>query len=106
MPEEFVPAIQTADVTPGQKVLVRLGEDQILLVNVDGEYFAMDGVCPHADADLSRGQLYGDEIVCPMHGSAFSVRTGEVLSPPSQEGLTTYQVKVSGDQILIGPSPS
>ncbi len=106
MPEEFVPAILTADVNPGQKVLVSIGKEQILLVNVDGEYFAIDGVCPHADASLARGQLYGDEIVCPLHGSAFSVRTGEVLSPPSREGLTIYQVKVSGDQVLVGPSPT
>lgn len=103
MPQEFVKAAHTGEILPGQKKLVRIGDKRILLVNVGGSYFAVDGICPHAYAALSIGQLYGDELVCPVHGSAFNLKTGEVLSPPAGKGLTVYPVKIAGDQILINP---
>ncbi len=44
-----------------------------------------------------------DEVVCPLHGSAFRVTDGEVPSPPATNGLTVYPVKVEGNNVLIGP---
>ena len=91
------------ELSPGEKKLVILAEERILLANVNGSYYAVDEVCSHAYSNLSMGQLYGEEVLCPLHGSAFNVRTGEVLSPPATEGLTVYSVRVEGDDILIGP---
>ena len=95
MPAEFVKVAQTSDLSPGQMKQVQVGDELILLVNVDGAYFAM--------APLTQGDLNGEEVECPLHGSAFSVKTGEVLSPPANESLETFSVKVDGDDILIGP---
>ena len=103
MPQDFTKAARTGDLSPGEKKLVRVGEESILLVNLEGSYYALDGECPHAYAVLSMGQLYGHELVCPLHGSAFDVKTGAVLSPPSDRGLTVYAVRVQGDDILVGP---
>lgn len=83
--------------------MVQIGDAQILLVNVLGSYHAISGVCSHAHALLSMGQLYGDEVVCPLHGSVFNVRTGAVLSPPARENLAVYPVRIEGDDIFIGP---
>ena len=104
MPKEFVRVAGTGEIAPGKKKLVRLNGEQILVVNVEGAYYAVDGVCPHALASLNIGQINGDEIVCPVHGSTFNVRTGEVLSPPAGEGLTVYPVRVEGDDLLVGPA--
>ena len=104
MPKEFVKVAGTGEVAPGKKKLIHLEDEQILLVNVEGTYYAVEGLCPHALASLNIGQLYGDEIVCPVHGSTFSVKTGEVLSPPAAEGLTVYPVRVEGDDLLVGPA--
>ena len=101
---EFVKAARIGEISPGQKKLVQIGDQRILLVNVEDNYYAVDEECPHAYAMLSMGQLYGDEIVCPVHGSAFNVRNGAVLSPPASESLTSYAVWIQGDDILIGPS--
>ncbi len=103
MPEEYVKAASVGDLAPGEKKLVRLGPERILLANVDGEYYAVDELCPHAYALLSRGQLDGDELMCPLHASSFNVRTGQVLSPPCAEDLTVYPVTIEGEDILVGP---
>ena len=106
MPQGFVKAARVGELAPGEKKPVRIGEERMLLVNVGGSYYAVDDLCPHAYAVLSKGQLYGDEIVCPLHGSTFNIRTGAVLSPPARQSLTRYEVRVEGNDILVGPPRS
>jgi nitrite reductase/ring-hydroxylating ferredoxin subunit len=101
-PPGFVKVAKTGELSPGDKKLVNIGDQRILLVNVDGSYYAVDEVCPHALAFLSMGQLYNDEVVCPLHGSAFDIKTGAVLSPPAMDSLAVYPVKVEGEHILVG----
>ena len=103
MPQDFVKAALAGELAPGQKKLVYVGGQRVLLVNVAGRYYAVAEVCPHAHAGLSKGQVYGDEVVCPVRGSAFNVKTGAVLSPPAAEGLTIYPVRTEGEDILVGP---
>ena len=104
MPDEFVTVAKVGQLPPGSMMLVELGRfERILLVNVNGGYHAVDELCPHSGAALSEGDLYGEVVECPLHSSFFRVRTGEVLTPPASENLTVYQVRVEGDDILVGP---
>ncbi len=103
MPQDFVKIARTSELQPGEKKLMHIGNEPILLVNLEGSYYAVSGECPHAVAILGYGQLYGDEVVCPLHGSAFNIKTGAVLSPPAADDLTVYSVRIEGDDILIGP---
>ena len=43
MPQDFVKVAQTGDLSPGQMKLVEIGDERILLCNVEGEYHAVDG---------------------------------------------------------------
>ena len=104
MPDNFVKVAQTDEISPGEMKLVELGDERILLVNLEGEFHAVDEVCSHAFAPLSEGALSGDEVECPLHGGAFSVKSGEALSPPPSQGLAVYSVRVDGNDILIGPA--
>ena len=104
MPEEFVKVAKAGQLPPGRMMLVELGRfERILVVNLEGAYYAVEEICPHSGAALSEGMLYGEEVECPLHGSAFRLKTGEVVSPPCQEDLIVYQVRVEGDDILLGP---
>ena len=103
MPEDFVKVASTGELSPGTKKLVQIGDERILLVNVKGTYYAVDEECTHAYARLSYGQVYGEELTCPLHGAVFDVTTGSVVSPPADEGLVIYPVRIEGEDILIGP---
>ena len=106
MPDDFVKVAQTDEVPPGKMKAVDVGNDRILIVNMNGSYHAMEDTCSHAFAPLSEGEVSGEEIECPLHGSTFNVITGEALSPPASAPLTMYQLRVEGGDILVGPPAS
>jgi 3-phenylpropionate/trans-cinnamate dioxygenase ferredoxin subunit len=99
--QEFVHVAQTSDLEPGAKKRVYVGEQRVMLTNVDGVFYALDDLCPHALAVMSAGWLDGDEIVCPLHGARFNVKTGEVLSSPAEEDMTVFAVKIEGENVLV-----
>ena len=104
MPEDFVRVAQTDQLPPGRMMLVELGRfERILLVNLEGSYYAVEELCPHSGAALSEGDLYREYVECPLHGSMFNVKTGKLMTPPADEDLIVYQVRVEGEDILIGP---
>jgi glycine betaine catabolism B len=103
--QDFVKVANAGDLKPGEMRLVRLANGRALLCNFEGTYYAVDSVCTHENGRLHRGLFYQCEVVCPLHGASFDVRTGEVINPPAMKGLTVYPVKVEGDDILVGPAP-
>ncbi len=104
MPDEFVKVAQTDELSPGEMKLIEVGDERILLTNLDGQYHAVSEVCTHAYYALSEGFLEGEEVECALHGSLFNVKSGEVVNPPADQPLTVYPVKIDGTDILIGPS--
>ena len=78
--------------TDSYRILIALAEDQI---------YAVDDMCTHEDASLSKGSLHGDCVKCPLHGSRFRLASGEALNEPAEDALNTYPVKVDGDDILV-----
>ena len=92
---------QTADLAPGQMQAVEVNGKRIVLCNVDGAIFALSDECPHAGGWLSEGDLFGKEIVCPLHGATFDVTTGAVVEPPADEPLACYSVRITGADIEV-----
>ena len=101
---DFVKVASTDDLSPGDLMLVELDGDRVLLANFGGQIYALSDLCTHAECPLSEGELDGEELVCPCHGSRFNVKTGEVLSLPANEPLATYNVSIDGSDVLIAPA--
>lgn len=104
--EEFVKVAEVTELAPGRMKMVEWGEDQVLLVNLDGSMYACDNICTHAGAPLNEGSLEGELVECPLHGSVFNVTNGEVVGPPAEDELRVFQVRVDGQDILVGPPTS
>ena len=99
----FVKVAEVGELSTGEMKYAEVGDDQVLLANVAGTIHACDNVCTHAYAPLSEGELDGEQVECPLHGSVFNVITGEVIGPPADENLRVFQVRIDGQDILIGP---
>ena len=86
-----------------KQVVVR-GE-LIGLYRAGDEIFAIDDVCTHEEAYLSEGEFDAEEleVECPLHGSRFNVVTGDVRILPATRPIATYDVKIEGPDILVGP---
>ena len=92
---------KTSDVPPERVALVPIGDHEIALCNVGGEFYAIDNLCTHDQGPLEQGELEGNEIECPRHGARFDVRTGKALTLPAVFPVKTYPLKVEGNDILI-----
>ena len=66
-----------ANCPPGKSLELVIGEQIIALFNVAGEFYAIDGVCPHQGGPLAEGALTGCIVTCPWHGWQFDVTTGQ-----------------------------
>jgi 3-phenylpropionate/trans-cinnamate dioxygenase ferredoxin component len=105
-----VPVGSLADLPPGTMQMVDVDATQILLVNIDGEIHATQGICSHEYFELDKGFLTGNTLTCALHLSRFDLDTGEALDPPAELPLAIYAVVVEADgQIVLelpeGPIP-
>ncbi len=73
----------------------------VLVVNLDGELHATQGICSHQYFELDQGFLTGDSITCALHLSRFSLYDGEALDPPAEWPLAVYPVIVESGRVLI-----
>jgi len=98
----FVAVAKTSDIPMGSMKAIMVSGKRIALANVDGQYFAVDDTCTHAQCSLgSEGFLDGSNIVCGCHGAQFDATTGKVLTLPATVNLSSYHVKVEGDDVLV-----
>lgn len=102
MVDEFVVVARTEAIPPGQRLVVEVGRDWVVIFNIDGEFYAIEDQCSHDAVSLSEGGLYGCEIECSQHGARFDVRTGAHLSPPALTGVKAYIVQVVDGEVQIG----
>ena len=101
MAERFIKIAEVGGLPPGKMRRVEVGGRRILLANVDGFFYATDDACTHEDASLSTGSLNGEWVKCPLHGSRFSVRSGEVVDEPAEVNLRIYAVRVVANGICV-----
>ena len=97
---------QESAIAPGEFVCLEVGDANVAVVNVDGEFLAIDNVCSHDFAMLTDGDIEGDEIICPLHGACFSLRTGEALTPPAYDPVSTFPVRVENGVVQVFSTPS
>jgi nitrite reductase/ring-hydroxylating ferredoxin subunit len=99
--EKWVAVGQTSSLAEGAMMPVDVGDLQLAVYHIEGEFFATDNLCTHAYAMLTDGFLDGDIVECPLHGGCFKVKTGEGQGAPIAEDIKTYPVRVVGDSIEV-----
>jgi 3-phenylpropionate/trans-cinnamate dioxygenase ferredoxin component len=79
--------------------------DLVGLYRVGEDVYAMGDVCTHEEAYLTDGDFEPDEleVECPLHGSRFNIVDGSVRILPATRPEPTYEVKIEGDLVLVGP---
>lgn len=68
---------------------------------LDGKYYALEDICPHAYALLSQGVIEGGSVECPLHGAVFDIKTGQCLGGPGERDLHCYRVRRVENHIQI-----
>jgi 3-phenylpropionate/trans-cinnamate dioxygenase ferredoxin component len=97
----FIFVAKRSEIPEGTGLCVEVEGKRIALFRLGDDVCAIDDSCPHANGPLSEGGLEGDVVECPWHGSRFDVRTGEVLGRPADQGVATYVVRVTGEEVEV-----
>jgi len=87
------------------RVFEDIGEYGIVVCRVDGELYAVEDNCSHADTPLSEGRLRGATLVCPLHGAGFDVRDGSHSGPPAFEGVACHRLHVTESEVRVDLAP-
>ena len=84
---------------PGGREVVVDGK-LIALFHVGGEWFAIDGTCPHHGGPLGQGELCEGMVQCPWHGLQVDIRSGAyVLGEPHR--LTTFPTRCRAGRVEV-----
>lgn len=97
-----VPAGKVSEIPPGQMKKISFDGKEILVINNDGKFLAVDDTCTHAGASLSEGQLQGSTITCGWHGAQFDCQSGKLSKFPAKiNDLKSYNVILESDQVFV-----
>jgi len=97
----FLKIFSAEDLKPNQMKAADAAGKSVLLVNLEGTFYAIGNKCTHMSCSLSNGRLKGETVQCPCHGSIFNVKTGNVVGGPAAKPEPKYDVKVENGQVMI-----
>ena len=91
-------SVSAADVPVGGGTILK---DQKVVVTqpAKGDFKAFTAVCTHKGCTVAKVQ--DGLIMCPCHGSRFSIEDGSRKAGPAQAALASKKVTVEGDQISV-----
>jgi len=88
---DFVKVAFANEVPPRTMKHVDVNGKEIALLNIEGQFYAIDERCGHMNAPMSMGQIrFNAEkklISCPLHYATFDIATGQKLSEPVMSGM-------------------
>ena len=86
---------------PGEMKAFRIRELSVLVCNVEGEFYAVENRCSHADMPLDDGFLRGCELECHLHGAVFDVRDGKALELPARSALRVFPAELKEGKLWL-----
>ena len=98
VPEAGNALVKVSEVPVGGGIV--LSEANLVVTQpTEGEFKAFTTACTHTGTPVN--QVDGDEIVCPNHGSRFSIDDGSAVKGPASAPLSEVAVEVDGDEVLV-----
>lgn len=107
MSEDFLPTVPAAEIPVGTMRALVLAGFNVLVINLAGEFFAVENRCSHADSTLDGGRLRMGRISCPLHGAMFDIRTGASKSGNLvRTGIRTFATRVVDGVVHVAGTPA
>lgn len=97
----YVTVDGAGDLKPDQMVLVHVDGRRIVLARKESGFVAFDDCCTHRGGSLAGGMMTCGTVMCPWHGSQFSVDDGSVKAGPAERPIAAYAVEESGGKVRI-----
>ncbi len=93
---------KASDIPSGKMQKFTVDGKEILVVNVEGTYYAINDTCTHAGASLSEGNLDNSVITCSWHGAKFDCKTGRLSAFPAKiKDVDSYKIVIESENIFV-----
>ena len=100
---EFERVASAGELQSGQRKSVVVDDTPVLLIRTGDDFHAIEDICTHDGQPLADGPLDGNRITCPRHGAQFDIETGRAVCMPATAAVTTFEVQVVDDDVLVRP---
>jgi nitrite reductase/ring-hydroxylating ferredoxin subunit len=87
--KSHVEVAKVDEIPSGNMKHVEFNGKEIMIANLDGNFYALNDRCSHTNAPLSMGHIQGNIVTCPMHGARFDIATGKKVSDPKFPSIKT-----------------
>ena len=93
-PQNFVFVCDSTIVENGSEAVFEINSREVLVVRSnEGELYAVEDNCPHANECISGGRLRNGFYACPHHGARFELSTGKSMTNLSTKPLICFDVR-------------
>jgi len=96
----FHTVCKVGDIPEGDSKSYSLGGKMIAVFLADGQYHAIDDMCPHMGSPLSGGYVEDGIVTCPWHAWRFRLSDGAWADNPRIK-IGCYAVRVEGELIQV-----
>jgi nitrite reductase/ring-hydroxylating ferredoxin subunit/uncharacterized membrane protein len=100
-PTKYSAVMRESELKEGKPTRVEVDGVAVLLVKLGANIYALANTCTHLGGPLNEGELEGDIIQCPWHGSRFCVTDGALLGGPATFPERVFDVRVRDGQIEV-----
>ncbi len=100
-PEDWTPVLADAALGEGEMKAVDVGGVPVLIARRGGDLFALSNTCVHRGGQLDQGELQGDCVKCPLHGSVFRLEDGSVEQGPAAYPQPALEARVQDGSIEV-----
>lgn len=95
----FVEVTEVDAIWDGEMEAFDVGEEEVLILKVDGQVRAYGGICPHQSISLVEGELENGVLTCRAHEYQFDALTGDGVNPKGVS-LTRHDVEVDDEGMV------
>ncbi|MDP1846403.1 MAG: Rieske (2Fe-2S) protein [Solirubrobacteraceae bacterium] len=100
-PGDWTAVLDASMLSDDRPTAALAGELPLVVVKRDGTIYAMADRCAHRGGPLHEGELEGDCIACPWHGSRFRLADGSVERGPSAYPQPVYEARVHDGRVEV-----
>ena len=97
---DLTQGIALAELASG-KLVGHVGTEEVLLVQIGAEVFAIGAHCTHYHGPLAEGLVVGESVRCPWHHACFDLRTGEAVRAPALSPVECWVVEQRDGRIFV-----
>jgi len=100
-PGEFVPVLPVGELREDDPRRVIVDDVRVVLIRHAERIYALGEECSHMGGPLAEGQIVGDSIKCPWHGSHFALADGRVEQGPAIHAQPCFEIRIREGQIEL-----